>query len=158
MALQASSARIPAPVLALENDHLAIWERIRKLRIELRKSGPAITLPAFHALDRALRSHFDVEENIVFPMLVGMTQHAAEGAVSLLREEHDEARQRLLRLGSAIAEEHSPVLELDGLVHLLSRHRTREEQLVYPLVAEFCPAPILRELANRDDDPTFWGV
>ena len=159
MAHQPAVQRSPAPVLALENDHLAIWERLRRLRLEIRKSGSPTTVQHFQVLDRALRSHFELEENIVFPMLLGMTRNSAEEAVLLLRREHDEARLRLLALGAAIGEEHSAVLELDGLVHLLSRHRTREEQLIYPLVAEFCPPPMLREIAEgREDDPTFWGV
>ncbi len=66
-----AAARTPSPILALENEHMAIWERIRRLRIEIRRSGPAGSLPIFRDLDKALRSHFEVEESIVFPMLLG---------------------------------------------------------------------------------------
>jgi hemerythrin-like domain-containing protein len=124
---------------AMEKEHRRVVDDLRSLRSAGTGSGCGeIAVRA----DRNLRAHFDVEEKILFPILLAVTGGGAGEAVALLVEEHEATRRLLDRLRSEIAEGAPSPATLDEILKGVASHRRREEGLLYPICTDLCGEPL----------------
>lgn len=85
---------------------------------------------AFATFDQAMRRHFDMEEQVLFPAFeeaTGMTM----GPTRVMRAEHDQVRGLLGQMAGADPEgllDHG-----DTLLMLTQQHNVKEEGVLYPM-------------------------
>jgi iron-sulfur cluster repair protein YtfE (RIC family) len=108
---------------------------IRELTVELDRAAEAGRSAEvrtwLHRLEEALRAHFELEEDVVFPALHGMEPSQVAALERLVRE-HGEMLEQLRRVRDATSEAEQGTVS-DGLPALrsqLSDHERREEALV----------------------------
>jgi iron-sulfur cluster repair protein YtfE (RIC family) len=89
---------------------------------------------AWSAFDAAMRSHFAMEEEVLFPAITEATGFAG-GPLWVMRAEHDQMRDLLHAIGEHVARgEGDKTLDLgDTLLMLIQQHNTKEEAIVYPM-------------------------
>lgn len=109
----------------------------------------AARLRAFH--DEHLRSHFAVEEALVFPFA---RAHVPDGAalVGRLEAEHRELGRRIGALGGDGAGGTGTAVdpaELAALGALLKAHVRAEDRTLFPLIEAHAPEPALAELRRE---------
>lgn len=81
-----------------------------------------------------LDGHFDAEESLLFPRFeaaTGMT----EGPTKVMRGEHAEMRNALVRMRAALADKDQDDYagEAETLLILMQQHNMKEENILYPM-------------------------
>ncbi|MCB9576311.1 MAG: hemerythrin domain-containing protein [Polyangiaceae bacterium] len=108
------------------------------------------TLEAWRSFDRALRRHFAMEEDVLFPAIeAAMGMHGA-GPTTVMRTEHSQMRAVLEQMGRA-AESGNLDEALDHgdtLLMLTQQHNAKEEGVLYPL-ADRATASLWTELRGK---------
>ena len=129
----------------LRDEHRRIVQKLRRLRELVRGGIEAERVSSLLGeLTRLLEKHFDVEERLIFPMLLVATRQAAADAVDLLREEHGTIRELLGAVLEKAGQGEIDRAALERAIRAVGRHRIREEHLLYPLFEELCPgSPLL---------------
>lgn len=91
-------------------------------------------IAAFAAFDAAMRRHFDMEEQVLFPAFESATG-ITRGPTVVMRTEHDQMRGVLDQIARAAARR-----DLDGvldhgdtLLMLVQQHNVKEEGMLYPM-------------------------
>ncbi|THF66313.1 hemerythrin domain-containing protein [Pseudothauera nasutitermitis] len=89
---------------------------------------------ALELFARALCTHFDAEESILFPRFEEATS-MTHGPTQVMREEHRELRAALGRLQDALeardADEYAG--EAETLLIMMQQHNMKEESILYPM-------------------------
>ncbi len=88
----------------------------------------------FGVFDAAMRHHFALEENILFPSYEAQTGSTA-GPSQVMRMEHDQMRDLLGAMAAALPwQDYEGYAGLaDTLLVLMQQHNLKEEQILYPL-------------------------
>lgn len=91
----------------------------------------------FDQFYEATESHFQIEEDILFPALeqaTGMLQ----GPIQVMKREHQQIRDTLSRMADAIAtrDTDSSLGGADTLMILMQQHNLKEEQMLYHMMDE----------------------
>ncbi|MEZ4654630.1 MAG: hemerythrin domain-containing protein [Candidatus Eisenbacteria bacterium] len=106
---------------------------------------------AWMRFDRAMRRHFAMEEEVLFPALeeaTGMPRGA--GPIAVMRMEHDQMKGMLGQMADARGDGRE-LLDLgDTLLMLIQQHNTKEEGILYPM-ADDALAAGWSELATQLD-------
>lgn len=91
--------------------------------------------PAWLKFLAGMQRHIAMEEEVLLPALEEATGMQGEGPTQSMREEHQQIRDLLGKIGGAIESGHcGQALKLgDTLLMLVQTHDAREEQLLYPL-------------------------
>ena len=89
---------------------------------------------AWIAFDKALRAHFSMEEDVLFPafeMATGMSG----GPTAVMRVEHDQMRAVLDQMAADAADGdfESVADNGDTLLMLIQQHNVKEENILYPM-------------------------
>jgi DUF438 domain-containing protein len=140
------------PIRFFQGDHRycdALWADVERAADA---EDQAATRDAFAAFDAAMRMHFDLEEEILFPAFEDATGMHGGGPTHVMRYEHGQMRALLDRLASS-AERGDTGAVLDGgdtLLMLVQQHNAKEENMLYPMT-ERALAPGWAALASRID-------
>lgn len=98
---------------------------------------PALLVRTVGEFSAATQSHFDIEEQELFPRFESATGMRM-GPTVVMRQEHGQMRSILAMIESAAAAgDAETVLEQgDTLLLLTQQHNSKEEQVLYPLSAQ----------------------
>ena len=90
---------------------------------------------AWQAFDQAMRRHFAMEEDVMFPAFEAASGMGQGGPTVVMREEHQQMRTLLDQIGFAIAEgDNEEALDLGDTLHMLiQQHNVKEEGMLYPM-------------------------
>lgn len=90
--------------------------------------------PAFDLFRNAMRRHFSMEEEVLFPSLEQRTGQTLE-PISVMRMEHEQMRQLLSDMEEALArEDRDQYLGFaETLMVTNQQHNMKEEQILYPM-------------------------
>lgn len=126
------------------DDHFAAAENAAR-----QSDWPACTA-AFEQFRDECLSHFEVEENRLFPAFeqaTGMTS----GPTMVMRAEHADMRQLIAELADSIDREDRNAFlgQADTLLILIQQHNMKEENILYPMCDARLPdaAALVREAA-----------
>ena len=121
------SSDFPGPLAFFSHDH----RRCDELWAAL-ESQP--DLAAWQAFDRAMRQHFAMEEEVLFPAIEEATGMQG-GPTHVMRMEHVQMKAVLDQMAAAAARADFDNLvdQGDTLLMLIQQHNVKEEGIVYPL-------------------------
>lgn len=134
-----SASAGPAPGAGLfsffSSDHRACdraWGEIE------REGGGAGTAALLVLYDEALRRHFAMEEDVMFPAFEQASGMSQGGPTFVMRAEHEQMRGVLDQMARAVAAGSAPkVLDLgDTLLMLVQQHNAKEEGILYPMAEQ----------------------
>lgn len=129
------------------------WQ-LRRLRKRIVNPEPAEARhSAVNDFANELLDHMAREEQLVFPLLLGISGRGAEEAVGILTEEHVGLRESIDRLRRAVQENSDERESLEEVRTRLTRHQSREERMLYPLFDRVCPEALRKVLAETFGRP-----
>jgi len=130
------SARVSPAAGAVEfftADHHECDELWAAVEAAAEEGDAPATVSAFEAFDAAMRRHFRMEEEVLFPALeaaTGMTM----GPTRVMRMEHDQMRGLLSQMAAAARGELDALVEQgDTLLMVTQQHNVKEEGILYPM-------------------------
>ena len=93
------------------------------------------SLEAWQSFDAAMRRHFAMEEEVLFPAIEAATGMHGPGPTMVMRNEHAQMRAVLDQMArSAESGNLDEVLDHgDTLMMLIQQHNVKEEGMLYPL-------------------------
>jgi hemerythrin-like domain-containing protein len=99
------------------------------------KGGAASIAAAWRRFDRAMRRHYAMEEEVLFPAFEAATGMVDAGPTHVMRSEHAQMRGILDQMAAAAErEDHQELLDQgDTLLMLIQQHNTKEEGMLYPM-------------------------
>lgn len=97
--------------------------------------SPDAALALWLEFDAAMRRHFAMEEEVLFPALESATGMGGRGPTSVMRSEHVQMRSLLDTMGKAAQAGQLEALldQGDTLLMLIQQHNMKEEGMLYPL-------------------------
>jgi hemerythrin-like domain-containing protein len=119
---------------------------------ELERADHHFTDVSEHAL-----AHMQVEESHIFPRFERLTGIDEDGPTALLRWEHNEMRQALDEMRTALARGHAADFHRarEAYERLDSQHRVSEHRLMFPLIDQVLGedelSSLVAELDNRSN-------
>ncbi len=117
--------------------------------VEAAAGKPAAVLTAWTRFDEAMRTHLDMEEQVLFPAFDAAAGMNGGGPTMVMRAEHHQMREVLRRMANAAAvgDQDRLLDHGDTLLMLIGQHNIKEEQMLYPMAANLLgPSwPALRE-------------
>jgi hemerythrin-like domain-containing protein len=107
-------------------------------------------LAAWLRFEAAMRRHFAMEEEVLFPALEEATGMHGPGPTMVMRNEHAQMRALLDQMGVAAKQGRvDEVLDQgDTLLMLIQQHNVKEEGMLYPL-ADQAVGHVWQELATK---------
>lgn len=111
-----------------------LWAKVEAAN----ESGNAdATRAAWEAFDRATRTHFAMEEEVLFPAFEEASGMRG-GPTEMMRIEHRQMRALLDEMGDAAAKgDFENVLDHgDTLLMLVQQHNSKEENVLYPMAEQ----------------------
>jgi hemerythrin-like domain-containing protein len=125
----------PGPDAFFTADHREcdrLWGELESL---CREGDAKAARDAWTSFDRAMRRHFAMEEEVLFPAVeaaAGLMPHA--GPTAVMRSEHEQMRGLLGQMEAAASSDLDELLDLgDTLLMLIQQHNTKEEGILYPM-------------------------
>jgi hemerythrin superfamily protein len=93
---------------------------------------------AQRAFSAALLSHFAMEEETLFPAFEAATGMSG-GPTMMMRHEHQQMRQLIERIESALAEDdrQAALGVTETLMVMMQQHNLKEEQILYPMAEQY---------------------
>jgi hemerythrin-like domain-containing protein len=90
---------------------------------------------AFEAFSAAMRRHFAMEEEILFPAIEERTGMVNQGPTAVMRSEHEQMRGVLDQMEQALEEGdlQAALDQGDTLLMLIQQHNIKEEGVLYPM-------------------------
>lgn len=100
--------------------------------------------------DKAMRHHFDMEEQVLFPALEDAMNMHGGGPTAVMRSEHVQMRAVLDQMAGDVSRGAIDALIDDGdtLLMLIQQHNVKEEGMLYPM-ADARLRPVWEELTAR---------
>ena len=123
------------PSTYFTNDHRAcdaLWAEVEAAA----ESGDAsATQERWEAFDAAMRRHFQMEEEILFPAVEAAMQMFGMGPTEVMRMEHRQMRGLLDQMAQEVAAGSLAGLidQGDTLLMLIQQHNLKEEGMLYPM-------------------------
>jgi len=119
----------------LEAEHGVLRAGLRRA-LETARQGSGRSSGTIGSLTTGLRRHMRREDRALYPLCERLFS-GWEGAVSVLKGEHDALRKQLDRLRTAQREPDRAVQRetLEGLARLVDLHFAREERVLFPLTS-----------------------
>jgi hemerythrin-like domain-containing protein len=95
----------------------------------------------FEAFDAAMRRHFEMEENVLFPAVEAALDMRGMGPTQIMRAEHAQMRGVLDQMAAEASAHDVPALvDLgDTLLMLIQQHNVKEEGVLYPMCDQALP-------------------
>lgn len=90
---------------------------------------------SWQRFDASMRRHFAMEEEVLFPILEGITGMRGAGPTEVMRQEHAQMRGVLDQMAAAAsAGEYETLVDHgDTLLMLVQQHNVKEEGILYPM-------------------------
>jgi hemerythrin-like domain-containing protein len=110
----------------------ALWGEVEAA---VDKGDTASIAAAWSRFDRAMRRHYSMEEEVLFPAFEAATGMANAGPTHVMRSEHVQMRAVLDQMAAAAErEDHRELVDQgDTLLMLIQQHNTKEEGMLYPM-------------------------
>ena len=110
----------------------AVWADLERA---LDASDEARALELWPKYDKAMRRHFDMEEQVLFPALERATQMPGPGPTEVMRREHAQMRAVLDQMAEEVRSGNLEGLldHGDTLLMLVQQHNVKEEGILYPM-------------------------
>jgi len=116
------------------NDHRECDERWAEVESAADGDGDTVR-DAFQRFDRTMRTHLQMEEEVLFPAFEQATGMVDAGPTFVMRMEHEQMRGLLEHMAQAL--ERGAIQELldqgDSLLMLIQQHNSKEEGMLYPM-------------------------
>lgn len=117
----------------LGSDHQQLDSLVLDVQAGLQGGDLAAAQRDFAVLDRRLRTHMHVEDELLFPAFEERTGMQSEGPTVTLRREHAEILRRMVKMEELLRSDPREALrEIVALRALHQDHSTREERVIYP--------------------------
>lgn len=118
-----------------EQDHRdcdARWADVEEL-LDARDVDAA--RPAWQKFDTGMRRHIAMEEEVLFPAFESAARMAGGGPTAVMRLEHQQMRDLLDQIESAMeAGDSEQAMDIgDTLLMLIQQHTIKEEGMLYPM-------------------------
>lgn len=122
------SSEFPGPLAFFSHDHRHCDELWASLEGE-----PSAA--AWQRFDHAMRQHFAMEEEVLFPALEDATGMHGGGPTQVMRSEHAQMKALLDDMAAAAArgDFDTVVDQGDTLLMLIQQHNVKEESILYPM-------------------------
>lgn len=116
-------------------DHGRCDDLWAEVEAAVEKGDAASVAAAWHSFDRAMRRHFRMEEEVLFPAFEAATGMADAGPTHVMRSEHAQMRAVLDQMATAAErQDHQELADLgDTLLMLIQQHNAKEEGMLYPM-------------------------
>jgi hemerythrin-like domain-containing protein len=129
------STQDSGPLVFFTNDHRAcdaVWAEVESAASA---GDKARTDELFAEFDKAMRRHFEMEEQVLFPALEAATNMPNMAPVQVMRGEHTQMRAVLDQMGEQLAGGDLDALldHGDTLLMLIQQHNVKEENILYPM-------------------------
>jgi hemerythrin superfamily protein len=122
-----------------EQDHRDIEVFFRAALDDARAGSSGSARVHFDEFSRALDRHIEWEEALLFPEFEHATGMVNVGPTAVMRAEHREIRrfkglirEALVSLEGAAGPNHLLWKRVDDLVHVLTAHNVKEQEILYP--------------------------
>ena len=88
--------------------------------------------------DKAMRRHFDMEEQVLFPAIEQVTNMPGMGPTQVMRQEHAQMRAVLDQMAEELQAGNLEGLldHGDTLLMLIQQHNLKEENILYPMAEQ----------------------
>ncbi len=105
---------------------------------------------SFLAFDSAMRRHFAMEEELLFPAIEAKTGMTDQGPTAVMRMEHEQMRGVLDQMSQAVetGDFQAALDQGDTLLMLIQQHNIKEEGVLYPMADQVLGAE-WEELASK---------
>ncbi len=128
-----NSPATTGPVAYFTADHLACdadWAALEQAEAK----GPEALAAAWATFEPAMRRHFAMEEDVLFPAFESATGMTG-GPTAVMRHEHQQMRGLLDQMAAAAREGRwTEVIDHgDTLLMLVQQHNRKEEGMLYPM-------------------------
>jgi iron-sulfur cluster repair protein YtfE (RIC family) len=119
------------------HDHRAcdeLWGTVERAGV---KGDKAVARQAWEAFQSAMRRHFAMEEEVLFPAFEAATGMRG-GPTMVMREEHVQMRSLLDRMAAQAASgDFAGLVDMgDTLLMLIQQHNIKEEGMLYPMAEQ----------------------
>lgn len=117
------------------DDHRACDDLWGELEGAAGKGDAGRAAELWAAFDKAMRRHFDMEEQVLFPAIEEVTGMRDMGPTAVMRSEHRQMRAVLEQMAAEMARGDLQGLldHGDTLLMLTQQHNVKEEGVLYPL-------------------------
>lgn len=126
---------MPSITETMSADHRRCDTLLSEAEESISKSKWAVGGSQFNAFKAAMKRHFAIEEEALFP---GLEKWAGQGMgpTQVMRTEHVQMRQLLLDMEASVSrEEKDRYLGLsETLMIIMQQHNMKEENMLYPMV------------------------
>ncbi len=116
-------------------DHRDCDSRWAELEGLLDSGNTETTNQAWREFDFAMRRHFAMEEDVLFPAFEARSGMGGGGPTAVMRMEHQQMRGLLDQIGAAMSTgDTEEALDLgDTLLMVIQQHNVKEEGMLYPM-------------------------
>jgi hemerythrin-like domain-containing protein len=126
------------PLTFFTSDHRAcdaVWAELESAASAGEKER---TDELFAEFDKAMRRHFEMEEQVLFPALEEAMNMPGMGPVQVMRGEHDQMRAVLDQMREELAggDPEAMLDHGDTLLMLIQQHNVKEENILYPMAEQ----------------------
>jgi iron-sulfur cluster repair protein YtfE (RIC family) len=92
-------------------------------------------LARWTAFDRAMRQHFAMEEEVLFPAIEQATGMTGGGPIFVMRTEHAQMKAILdnMRIAAEAGDFGAVLDQGDSLLMVIQQHNVKEESVLYPM-------------------------
>ena len=116
-------------------DHRRCDDLWGEVEAAVEQGDAASIAAAWQRFDRAMRRHFSMEEEVLFPAFEAATGMADAGPTFMMRSEHVQMRAVLDQMAAAAERaDHQDLVDSgDTLLMLIQQHNTKEQGMLYPM-------------------------
>ena len=127
----------PGPITFFTTDHRDCDEIWSTVEAAAESGDLAAAKVAWQKFDHAMRRHFAMEEEVLFPAFEAATGMQG-GPTQVMREEHVQMRGVLDQMAQqATSDDYDAVVDLgDTLLMIIQQHNVKEEGILYPMVQQ----------------------
>lgn len=119
----------------MDMDHRRL-DRLIKTFSTARRDGLGKAVPLFAQVRTHLLRHISWEEDLLFPAFEAKTGMHDTGPTAVMRQEHEQVKAAMEQIAGLLEARQAAGIEPveQDLVHVLSVHNQKEEQILYPLI------------------------
>jgi hemerythrin-like domain-containing protein len=121
-----------SPSAFFASDHAACDALWAAVEAAAEKKDRAALAAAFATFAAAMRRHFDMEEQVLFPAFEQQTGMTA-GPTRVMRSEHAQMRALLEQMAGVVDDGDAVLDHGDTLLMLIQQHNRKEEGVLYPM-------------------------
>ena len=132
------SAQQGGPLPFFTTDHRACDALWAELESAASAGDRKRTDELFAEFDKAMRRHFEMEEQVLFPALEEAMNMPNMGPVQVMRGEHEQMRAVLDQMREELAggDPEAMLDHGDTLLMLIQQHNVKEENILYPMAEQ----------------------